>query len=102
MNSDILRDKAEYLMSLISHFAERNGLSIPQAYRYVKRYGGICLVDEHYDIMHTLSFTDALESMTMYMKRQGGAVGSNVLRKIYYTISVPNMVNKSSKNWLPG
>ena len=24
MNSDILRDKAEYLMSLISHFAERN------------------------------------------------------------------------------
>lgn len=46
MNSDILRDKAEYLMSLISHFAERNGLSIPQAYRYVKRYGGICLVDE--------------------------------------------------------
>lgn len=44
MNSDILRDKAEYLMSLISHFAERNGLSIPQVYRYVKRYGGICLL----------------------------------------------------------
>ena len=65
MNSDILRDKAEYLMSLISHFAERNGLSIPQVYRYVKRYGGICLVDEHYDIMHTLRFIDALESMTM-------------------------------------
>ena len=64
MNSDILRDKAEYLMSLIS-----------QVYRYVKRYGGICLVDEHYDIMHTLRFIDALESMTMYMKRQGGAVG---------------------------
>ena len=61
MNSDILRDKAEYLMSLISHFAERNGLSIPQVYRY--------------DIMHTLRFIDALESMTMYMKRQGGAVG---------------------------
>lgn len=30
MNSDILRDKAEYLMPLISHFAERNGLSVPQ------------------------------------------------------------------------
>ena len=48
MNSDILRDKAEYLMSLISHFAERNGLSVPQVYRYVKRYGGICLVVELY------------------------------------------------------
>ena len=59
-------------MSLISHFAERNGLSIPQVYRYVKRYGGICLVDEHYDIMHTLRFIDALESMTMYMNAKEG------------------------------
>lgn len=75
MNSDILRDKAELSDVAYQSFAERNGLGIPQVYRYVKRYGGICLVDEHYDIMHTLRFIDALESMTMYMKRQGGAVG---------------------------
>lgn len=75
MKNCILRDKAEYLMALVSHFAERNGLNIPQAYRYIKRYGGLCMIDEHYDIMHTLSFTDALDSMTVYMKRQGGAVG---------------------------
>lgn len=33
------------------------------------------MIDEYYDIMHTLSFTDALDSMTVYMRRQGGAVG---------------------------
>lgn len=75
MKNSVLRDKAEYLMALVSHFAENNGLSESQAYNYIKRYGGVSLVDEHYDIMHTLSFTEALESMTVYMKRQGGTVG---------------------------
>lgn len=70
-----LRDKAEYLIAIVSHFAEKNKLSVPQAYRYIKRYGGVRLIDEHYDIMHTLSFTEALDSMTVYMKQQGGAVG---------------------------
>lgn len=75
MKDTVLRDKAEYLLAMVDHFAEKNRLSVPQAYRYFKRYGGVCLIDEHYDIMHTLSFSDALESMTVYMKRQGGAVG---------------------------
>ena len=70
----IIRDKAEYLLSLISHFAERNGLNKMQAYRYIKRFGGIKLVDEHYNIMHTLSFDEALDSLTHYLNRQGGAI----------------------------
>lgn len=71
---NITRDKAEYLLSLISHFAERNGLNVQQAYRYVKRFGGVKLVDEHYNVMHTLSFNDALDSLTHYLQRQGGAI----------------------------
>ena len=73
----IIRDKAEYLLSLISHFAERNGLNKMQAYRYIKRFGGIKLVDEHYNIMHTLSFDEALDSLTHYLNRQGGAITLN-------------------------
>ena len=75
MKNSIIRDKAEYLLAIVSHFAEKNRLSVPQAYRYIKRYGGVSMIDEHYEIMHTLSFADALDSMTLYMKRQGGAVG---------------------------
>lgn len=71
---NIVRDKAEYLLSLISHFAERNGLTVMQAYRYVKRFGGVELVDKHYNIMHTLSFDDALSSLTNYLHRRGGAI----------------------------
>lgn len=70
-----LRDKAEYLLVLVRHFAEDNSLTVSQAYKYIKRYGGVKLVDEHYGIMHTLSFAEALESLTAYMKRQGGAIG---------------------------
>lgn len=70
----LVRDKAEYLLSLISHFAERNGLNVMQAYRYVKRFGGVELVNEHYNIMHTLSFDDALDSLTNYLHRRGGAI----------------------------
>ena len=69
-----IRDKAEYLMSLIAHFAERQGLTVMQAYRYCKRFGGITLVDEHYEIKHTLSFQEALDSMITYMKRKGGSL----------------------------
>lgn len=74
MERNQLRDKAEYLMSLIAHFAERNGLTVMQAYRYCKRFGAINLVDEHYEIMHTLSFPEALESITIYMQRKGGSL----------------------------
>lgn len=72
--SNKLRDKAEYLLSLVSHFAEHNGLSEQQAYRYVKRFGGVQLIDSHYDIMHTLPFRDAMEALTSYLHRQGGAI----------------------------
>lgn len=75
MAENKLRDKAEYLLVLVRHFAEYNKLTVSQAYSYVKRFGGVKLVDEYYDIMHTLSFADAFESMISYMKRQGGAIG---------------------------
>lgn len=74
MERSIIRDKAEYLMSLISHFAKWHNLNVLQSYRYVKRYGGVDMVDKHYDIMHTLSFSDAMDMLINYMKRQGGGI----------------------------
>lgn len=69
-----LRNMAEYMLSIISHFAECKGLNEQQAYRYMKRYGGIKLINDYYRIMHTLSFKDAIDAMTSYMHRQGGAI----------------------------
>ena len=74
MERSIIRDKAEYLMSLISHFAKWHNLNVQQSYRYVKRYGGVDMVDKHYDIMHTLSFSDAMDMLVNYVKRQGGGI----------------------------
>lgn len=74
MNHTELRNKAEYLLSLVSQFADSKGLSEQQAYRYINHYGGIELIDRHYGIMHTLSFADALDALTSYIKRQGGGI----------------------------
>lgn len=40
--------------------------------RNCKRSGSITLVEEHYEIMHTLSFKEALDSIIIYMKHKGG------------------------------
>ena len=52
--------KVSYIVALISDFAERFGLTTPQAYRYLALYKGIDFLDEFYDVEHTLSFDDAI------------------------------------------
>lgn len=65
-------DMVEYVVVLVSEFSKRFSLSGRQAYRYVRRFGGIQLIEENYDIMHTLSFDDAVNGLVSYCHRQGG------------------------------
>ncbi|MBQ7773897.1 MAG: DUF3791 domain-containing protein [Bacteroidales bacterium] len=66
------KDIVEYIVTLINEFAKRFGLSDAQAYRYISRFKGIELVEEHYEIMHTLDFSETVSSLAIYCKRQGG------------------------------
>ena len=45
-----------------------------QAYRYITHYKGIDMIDEHYNIMHTLDFDEMVNSLAIYCNRQGGAL----------------------------
>jgi hypothetical protein len=38
----------------------------------MKRFGGIGLVIDHYDIMHTLSMDDTIDDMSKFCRRAGG------------------------------
>lgn len=69
------RNKVEYTVMLISEFAGKFSLSPLQAYRYISRHGGIRLIQENYDIMHTLTFADAVDSVATYCKNHGGQLG---------------------------
>lgn len=72
MNQYPVADKVEYIIALVSEFGKAHSLTDSQAWRYIKRYGGVKLMDEHYGFMHTQSFTDMVADMTVYLNRQGG------------------------------
>ena len=68
------RDVIEYIVALINEFAKKFGLSDAQAYRYISRFKGIELIEEHYEIMHTLDFSETVNSLAIYCNRKGGAL----------------------------
>lgn len=66
--------QVSYIVAVISDFAERFGLSNPQAYRYLARYKGIDFLQEFYDVEHTLSFDDVVADVALYCRNNGGAL----------------------------
>ena len=69
-----LLDKVEYLVLLIAEFAVRSKVTEAQAYRYLNQYGALALCDKHYNIMHTLSVEENIETLQNYCRRKGGTL----------------------------
>ena len=69
-----LRDKVEYLVLLIAEFAVRCKVTEAQSYRYLNQYGALALCDKQYDIMHTLSVEENVETLQSYCRRKGGTL----------------------------
>lgn len=66
--------KIEYIIMLIKLFARHFGLSFQQAYRYVSIHQGIEYAEQHYNVLHTLSFEDQVEGLATYCRKKGGAL----------------------------
>lgn len=66
--------KIEYIIMLIKLFARHFGLSFHQAYRYVSIHQGIEYAEQHYNVLHTLSFEDQVEGLATYCHKKGGAL----------------------------
>ena len=69
-----MKDKIEYMVALVAEFAKRYQLTDAQAARYMSRWGAIELCEKHYGIMHTLPWSDNIESIATYCRRQGGTL----------------------------
>lgn len=67
--------KLTYIVYCINSFGERYGLTVRQAYSYLKRFKGIDFLDECYEAEHLLSINDAVNDLTVICKRNGGALG---------------------------
>lgn len=66
--------KIEYIIMLIKLFARHFGLSFQQAYRYVSIHQGIEYAEQHYNVLHTLSFEGQVEGLATYCHKKGGAL----------------------------
>ncbi len=65
-------DIVEYIVAVVSEFASKFNLTDKQAYRYINFHNGIAFMEEHYGIIHTLDFDEAVESVAMFCRRSGG------------------------------
>lgn len=71
---DNIKNKAEYIIAFINEFARRHTLTDVQAYRYLKRFRGIEMLDKFYEVMHTLSFKDTTDDLTAFCHKNGGQI----------------------------
>ena len=69
-----INDKLEWTIIFVLEFGKRFGLTMKQAFNYLNRYQGIDFVDQHYDYVHTQSFSSMVDDIAEYCHRKGGAL----------------------------
>ena len=62
----------KFIVALVADFAKNYQINQKQAYNYLRRFKGFDFLQKHYDIMHTQSFEDAIEALTLVCRRNGG------------------------------
>lgn len=71
-NMNLTHHIIEYVNCCIGAFANRFGLTLPQAYAYLRRFEGIDFLIDCYDAEHTLSIEDAVEDIAAVCQGHGG------------------------------
>lgn len=61
-----------YAIALFAEFAHKFNLKDSQAFKYIKRYGGLEYLREYYDVLHTLSFEEVVEGLARICNKNGG------------------------------
>ena len=64
----------DYIVAIISDFAERFNLTTIQAYQYLDRNKGIDFLLRNYDVEHTFSFDDVVQDVAEFCHNRGGAL----------------------------
>ena len=66
------RNVIGYIVAFVSEFAKRFGLRSREAYAYIKRFRGLDHLEEHYGVLHTLSFDDSVTAVAQVCINNGG------------------------------
>ena len=74
MKETLTKDKIEYTVYIVSDFAKKYSLSTTQAFNYLDRFNAITLLDQNYNIAHTLAFPEIVDTLAAYCKDHGGNI----------------------------
>lgn len=69
-----IKDIIEYTIALVNEFAKKHSLTEEQAYRYIRNHKGLKFIENNYGIMHTLDFNEVVESLSLFCRKDGGAL----------------------------
>ena len=64
--SRIEKNKLNFTVALIAEFAATYQIN------YLNRFKGLVFLQKHYEVMHTQSFEDSIEALSMVCRRNGG------------------------------
>ena len=67
-------NKIEYLVLLVAAFAAQSKISEAQAYRYLIQYGALALCEKHYNVMHTLSLEENIQTLQAYCQKKAAEI----------------------------
>lgn len=65
-------NKLEFTIALITEFADTYRIRQKQAFNYLNRFKGLEFLHKYYDTLHTQSFEDVIDALTMVCRRNGG------------------------------
>ncbi len=74
MDKKEIYDRIEYIVACVGAFAQKYGLSNPQAYSYLRRFAGLDFLLDYYVAEHTLSIDDAVSDLQFICQREGGKI----------------------------
>ena len=58
-----LKNKINFTVACVDEFAQKNNLSVKEAFQYLFQFKGIEFIKENYEAEHTLSFDTVLEDL---------------------------------------
>ena len=86
-----VKDKIEYTVALVSDFAKKYSLSTTQAFNYLDRFNAISLLEQHYNVAHTLSFSE-MQAIIHIFDELDGMEGVLVASKIADRVGITRSV----------
>lgn len=65
-------NKLHYVIALIAEFAHKFNIDEKQSFNYIRRFKGYDYIKSYYDVIHTMSFEDAVEGLAIVCNHNGG------------------------------